>query len=128
MVSWPIEASRGDQLDGLLPKLPELRISASLCSQLAGCDPLTPKVLSSLAPVRSLLELLPIEQLPSRVQSLIRRHAISARKRRLEEISTVLRGLPTARSKYVQATCEKLSAVATLKSLVDSCPTQSSLR
>ena len=44
MASSPIEASRRDQLDGLLAKLPQLGTSASFCSQLAGCDPLTPKV------------------------------------------------------------------------------------
>ena len=93
VVSSPIEASQRDQLDGLIAKLPQLGTSASLCSQLAGCDPLTPKVLSSLGQVRNLLELLPIEQLSSRVQSLIRLHAISARKRRLEESLTRPSGL-----------------------------------
>ena len=41
---------------------------------------------------------------------------------------TGLRGLPTARLEDTGAVCDKLAAVATLKPLVDSCPTQSSLR
>jgi hypothetical protein len=128
MNSRSIEADQHDHLDTLLEKLPGLKASAALHWQLAGCDPLTPKVLACFEQIRSQLELEPIEQLPARIHSLVRRHAISARKRRLEESSPILRGLSTTRLEDARSVCEKLSAIIAIKPLVDACPEPSSLR
>ena len=128
IASSPMDPGRRDQLDGLLAKLPQLMTSASLCSQLTRCDPLTPKLLSSLGRVRSYLEFLPNDHLSGRVQSIIRLAATSAQKRRLEESSPVLQSLPTARPEDAATVCDKLAAVAKLKLLLDTCPTPSSLR
>ena len=97
LASGRVAASQCDQLTDMIAKLPELRNSASLCLTLGGLRsphakssgmPRTCSELAGIAAGRSML---------IRVQSIIRSHAISARKRRLEEISPVLWGLPTAR-------------------------------
>ena len=115
-------------LEGLAAEIPKLSDLSAFRSRLAGCDPLTPRVLAALSPIREALAPLAPEHLAREVRHQICHHWVMARKQALESEAPVFRELYTERQEEIPPLCEKLARVRWLCLVVESCPESSWLR
>ena len=115
-------------LEVLASEIPKLTDLTAFRSRLAGCDPLTPRVLAALSPIREALAQFGAEDLAREVRHQIRDHWVSARKQALESEAPLLSEIGMEPEEGASQLCEKLARVRWLCPVVESCPASSRLR
>jgi hypothetical protein len=115
-------------LEGLAAEIQKLTDLTAFRSRLAGCDPLTPRALAALSPIREALALFAPEDFAREVRHQIRHHWVLARKQALESEAPTLSELYTERQEDIPGLCEKMARVSSVCLAVESCPESSRLR
>jgi hypothetical protein len=128
ITAGPLPATHRAYLQKLAAGIPKLAHLTSFRSRLVGCDPLTPRVLAALSPVREAMAPLPPEILAREVQHQVRKHWVLARQQALELEVPAFRDLHPEREAEIAPLCEKLARVTWLYPVAASCPESSWLR
>jgi hypothetical protein len=128
IAAGPLSATHRAYLQELAAEIPKLTDLTAFRSRLAGCDPLTPRVLAALSPIREALAPLAPEVLAREVQYQIHNHWVMARKQALESQAPPLREIGLEREDDATRLCEKLARVRWLCHVLESCPTSTWLR
>lgn len=115
-------------LEGLAAEIQKLTTLTAFRSRLAGCDPLTPRVLAAFSPIREFLASLAPEHLAREVENQIRHHWVVAREQAIESETPALRDLRTEHADEIPPLCEKLARVRWLNGAMKSCSEASWLR
>ena len=109
-------------LETLAADVHHLSVWTKLRSRLAGCDLLTPRVLSALSPLRGDLASFAPEDLAMEVKHQICHHWVLAREQALHRDAPVLRGLCGGSVEELLHMCDKLKGVRWLRGVVNTCP------
>ncbi len=115
-------------LEMLVGETSKLTYLSAFMSRLAGCDPLTPRALAALSPIRKALAALAPERLGLEVRRQIHHHWITARKQALQSEAPALRELHPGHEEEIPSFCERLARVRWLCPVIDCCPDSSRLR
>ena len=128
ITAGPLSATHRAYLEALEAEVPKLTDLSAFRSRLAGCDPLTPRVLAALSPIREALAPLAPEVLAQEVEHQIRDHWVLARKQALEAEAPVFRKIGVEHQEEISRLCEKLARVMWLSTAVESVPESACLR
>lgn len=115
-------------LEGLAEEVQKLTYLTAFRSRLAGCDPLTPRILAALSPIRETLASLAPQHLAKEIENQIRHHWVAAREQLVESEAPQLRDLHSEHAGEILSLYEKLSRVRWLFGAMKACPEPSKLR